>query len=207
MDSKCIDVRVRFTQGSSLLFPHVLIPACSTWQERKVACTESVLAFSHIEREKLLDVVPLNEIIGIQDMGGIGNADLDDDAGRIKLELILTDRSSDNFFSKFITHQSSTLADEKEKCRKVFDSIDTDKTGSCSIEELTIFLKKMFYTPEEIEKFIKCADADRSGEMSFEEFWELQYKFGQGRRYRDVKVKVVQAENILNAGSITKKKM
>ncbi len=185
----------------------IVILASRTWQERHVVCTESVLAFSHTDREKLLDVIPLSEIIGIQDMGGLGTAELDDDAGRIKLEISLTDRYSDTFFSKFVAHQSAASADDKEKCRRVFDSIDTDKTGSCSIEELTIFLKRMFYTPEEIEKFIKSADADRSGEVSFEEFWNLQFKIGQGRRYRDVKVKVVKAENILNAGSVPKSKM
>ena len=86
-------------------------------------------------------------------------------------------------------------ADEKDTLQKIFRTIDTDGTGSCSIEELTVggslmiviklnlekikkreqdadlkcykqvFLKKLFYTPQEIEEVIKMADSDHSGEV------------------------------------------
>ena len=52
--------------------------------------TERAIALSHAEGEKLLDVIPLNEIISIQDCDGIGAADADEGAGRIMLEISLT---------------------------------------------------------------------------------------------------------------------
>ena len=39
------------------------------------------------------------------------------------------------------------------------------------------------------------------GEISFDEFWTLKEKVGQGQRLRDVTIKVIKAENILNAGA------
>jgi Ca2+-binding EF-hand superfamily protein len=94
-----------------------------------------------------------------------------------------------------VGHESAD--NEKEALQKIFLTIDTDGTGSCSIEELTVskhtmimnrinciagekqrkkskfdstcsaqvFLKKLFYTPKEIEEFIKLADSDQSGEV------------------------------------------
>ncbi len=75
--------------------------------------------------------------------------------------------------------------DDKVTCQKIFQTIDTDGTGSCSIEELTVnsnqnlkhvagvfdttypqvFLKKLFYNTGEIEEFINLADTDGSGEV------------------------------------------
>ena len=52
--------------------------------------TERVIALAHDGGEKILDVIPLNEIISIQDCDGIGSADADDGAGRIMLEISLT---------------------------------------------------------------------------------------------------------------------
>ncbi len=52
--------------------------------------TERVIGLAHAEGEKLLDVIPLNEIISIQDCDGIGSADADDGAGRVMLEITLT---------------------------------------------------------------------------------------------------------------------
>ncbi len=54
--------------------------------------TNSVLAFAHVDAEKMLDVIPLEEIISIQDCDGVGSADADDDAGRVLLEIELTVR-------------------------------------------------------------------------------------------------------------------
>ncbi len=39
-------------------------------------------------------------------------------------------------------------------------------------------------------------------QVSFEEFWSLRMKTGQKRRQRDVKVTVIKAENVLNAGRL-----
>ncbi len=52
--------------------------------------TEWVIGLAHQDGEKLLDVIPLNEIISIQDCDGIGSADADDGAGRVLLEITLT---------------------------------------------------------------------------------------------------------------------
>ena len=98
-------------------------------------------------------------------MGGLGAADLDEDAGRILLEITVADRLVDNFFSKLLAAQSSSTMGEKEKCRQIFNTIDTDRTGTCSREELTVFLKKLFFKPEEIAEFIEIADSDQNGLM------------------------------------------
>uniref|UniRef100_A0A7S0M956 Uncharacterized protein n=1 Tax=Cryptomonas curvata TaxID=233186 RepID=A0A7S0M956_9CRYP len=74
------------------------------WQEQLVACTESILAFSDPHREKLVEVIPLCEIIGIQCMGGLHTADLDDDSGRIQLEITIIDRQYDRFVSNSLAH-------------------------------------------------------------------------------------------------------
>ena len=52
--------------------------------------TDSVLAFAHTDEEKMLDVIPLEEIISIQDCDGVGSADTDEDSGRVMLEIALT---------------------------------------------------------------------------------------------------------------------
>ncbi len=52
--------------------------------------TEWVICLAHPNGDKLLDVIPLEEIISIQDCDGIGSADADDGAGRILLEITLT---------------------------------------------------------------------------------------------------------------------
>ena len=135
------------------------------WKQRRVVCTDAVLAIAHVHEEKLLDAIPLVEIMGIQDMGGLGAADLDEDAGRILLEITVADRLVDNFFSKLLAAQSSSTMGEKEKCRQIFNTIDTDRTGTCSREELTVFLKKLFFKPEEIAEFIEIADSDQNGLM------------------------------------------
>ena len=69
------------------------------WKDRRVVYTERVIVLAHADGEKLLDVIPLNEIISIQDCDGIGSADADDGAGRIMLEISLTVI----FFSKTLT--------------------------------------------------------------------------------------------------------
>jgi hypothetical protein len=60
------------------------------WKDRRVVYTEWVIGLTHMDGEKLLDVIPLNEIISIQDCDGIGSADADDGAGRVLLEITLT---------------------------------------------------------------------------------------------------------------------
>ena len=147
----CCEYFFRFLQNSR------------SWQQRRVACTDNVLAIAHVNGEKLLDAIPLIEILGVQEMGGLGTADLDDGAGRILLDITLTDRFSDNFFSKMVVGSSDSDLEEKEKFRLLFDAIDTDKTGTCSRDELTIFMKKLFYDAEEIENFIQMADSDQDG--------------------------------------------
>ena len=123
-----------------------------------------MLAFSHIGEEKLLDAIPLVEILGVQEMGGLGSADLDEDAGRILLEIAVSDTYWENLFTKILADQSDTSLDDKQKCKRVFDTLDKDKTGTCSRNELTLLLKRLSYKPEEIDDFIRHADSDQDGE-------------------------------------------
>jgi hypothetical protein len=50
--------------------------------------TSTVVAFAHIGAEKkMLDVIPLDEIVNIQDCDGIDVAEADEKAGRVLLEI------------------------------------------------------------------------------------------------------------------------
>ena len=51
--------------------------------------TQSVVAFAHVGAEKLLDVIPLDEIVHIQDCDGIDVVETDESAGRVLLEIEL----------------------------------------------------------------------------------------------------------------------
>ena len=60
---------------------------------------------------------------------------------------------------------SDSDIEEKEKFRLLFETIDTDKNGTCSREELTVYMKRLFFKPEEIESFIELADSDQDGKF------------------------------------------
>jgi hypothetical protein len=60
------------------------------WKTRRVVYSERVLSLAHVGAEKMLDVIPLSEIINIQDCDGVGSADADEGAGRVMLEITLT---------------------------------------------------------------------------------------------------------------------
>ena len=49
--------------------------------------TEKILAFAKVDTDKMMDVIPLNEIISVQDCDGVSTADAETDAGRIYLEI------------------------------------------------------------------------------------------------------------------------
>ena len=49
--------------------------------------TDSVVAFAHDGAEKMLDVIPLEEIAHIQDCDGIDVVETDENAGRVLLEI------------------------------------------------------------------------------------------------------------------------
>jgi hypothetical protein len=49
--------------------------------------TDSVVAFAHSGAEKMLDVIPLSEIVNIHDCDGIDVAETDESAGRVLLEI------------------------------------------------------------------------------------------------------------------------
>jgi hypothetical protein len=51
--------------------------------------SKTVVAFAHVGAEKMLDVIPLDEIVHIQDCDGIDVVDTDDSAGRVLLEIEL----------------------------------------------------------------------------------------------------------------------
>ncbi len=51
--------------------------------------TNSVVAFAHTGAEKMLDVIPLDEIEHIQDCDGIDVVETDEKAGRVLLEIEL----------------------------------------------------------------------------------------------------------------------
>ncbi len=49
------------------------------------------------------------------------------------------DRNADGMMSKiFSSVGHENAADEKDTLQKIFSTIDTDGTGNCSIEELTV---------------------------------------------------------------------
>ena len=79
---------MRDPDSASLVFDHPCLGR--NWKTRRVVYSERVLALAHVGAEKMLDVIPLSEIINIQDCDGVGSADADEDAGRVMLEITLT---------------------------------------------------------------------------------------------------------------------
>jgi hypothetical protein len=49
--------------------------------------TDSVVAFAHIGKEKMLDVIPMKEIVNIHDCDGVDVVETDERAGRVLLEI------------------------------------------------------------------------------------------------------------------------
>jgi hypothetical protein len=52
-----------------------------------MAFTDSVVAFAHVGKEKMLDVIPMNEIVNIHDCDGVDVVESDEKAGRVLLEI------------------------------------------------------------------------------------------------------------------------
>ncbi len=67
----------------------ILLNLRSDWKERRMVFTDSVVAFAHTGAEKMLDVIPLEEIVHIQDCDGIDVVETDESAGRVLLEIEL----------------------------------------------------------------------------------------------------------------------
>jgi hypothetical protein len=65
----------------------VFIHVCSDWKDRRMVFTSRVVAFAHIGAEKMLDVIPLDEIVNIHDCDGINVAEADEKAGRVLIEI------------------------------------------------------------------------------------------------------------------------
>jgi hypothetical protein len=57
------------------------------WKDRRVVYTNKIIAFAKANTEKMMDVIPLHEIISVQDCDGVSTADAENDAGRIFLEI------------------------------------------------------------------------------------------------------------------------
>jgi hypothetical protein len=54
-----------------------------------MVATDSVVAFAHVGAEKMLDVIPLDEIVHIQDCDGVDEVETDEMAGRVLIEIEL----------------------------------------------------------------------------------------------------------------------
>ncbi len=97
----------------------------------------------------------------------------------------LQDLDVDSLLSKLFKLENGAN-DDKADFLKIFQSIDKSGDGRCSRKELTVdntasfkfpsaaradsiskqvFLKKLFYTPAEIDEFIRIADVDGNGEV------------------------------------------
>ena len=59
--------------------------------------------------------------------------------------------------------------------RKIFDEIDTDKSGTIECDELLQALKKAGKNPsnDQVKKLLATYDADKSGNLSFDEFHKM----------------------------------
>ncbi len=57
---------------------------------RRIAFTDSVVAFAHVGGDKMLDVIPLEQVTSILDCDGVSSADTDEDIGRILLEIVVS---------------------------------------------------------------------------------------------------------------------
>ena len=59
--------------------------------------------------------------------------------------------------------------------QKIFDEIDTDKSGTIECDELLGALKKTGKNPsnDQVKKLLATYDADNSGNLSFDEFHKM----------------------------------
>ena len=166
--------------------------------------TEFVVALAHPGKDKLLDVIPLHEIMNVQSVDGVSVADLYPDAGRILLEITVTD-GNESAFSKWFYESllsrtnSATEEGEEQRLRRAFRELDVDGSGALSLAEITQFLTNLGYSASEAKAFFETADSDGSGELSFNEFWEYREKEMSSARSRKLlKVTIIKAENVLN---------
>ena len=65
------------------------------------------------------------------------------------------------------------LQRKKEKAKQIFDQIDTNKSGKISKAELVAAFTKRGKTAKETEADFDKYDVDHSGELGFEEFFNL----------------------------------
>jgi hypothetical protein len=77
--------------------------------------TNSVVALAHVGAEKMLDVIPLDEIVHIQDCDGINVAETDETAGRVLLEIELKVGAQSRIF--FFSFDSLNALRDNDFCR------------------------------------------------------------------------------------------
>ena len=63
----------------------------------------------------------------------------------------------------------------EEEIKEAFSTLDYNKDGNITAEDITFFLEYIGEqaTEEEIEEMIKMCDADGNGEVSYDEFYKL----------------------------------
>ena len=74
--------------------------------------------------------------------------------------------------------KSRLLNTMPQKYLTAFRQFDKDDSGSISIEELRIILEDDDeFSPEDVAQMLKDVDADKSGEITYEEFEKLVEKY------------------------------
>ena len=77
-----------------------------------------------------------------------------------------------NFFTRLASRRKSTARIQGGKLLKIFDQYDVDRLGFIDREELSKALTRLKVCPldADISDFMKAADKDESGHLSFAEF-------------------------------------
>ncbi len=76
--------------------------------------------------------------------------------------------------------EESHVGSARNQCRKLFNQVDSDGSGLLAIDEIPKLaeLLGVQLTPQQQQEAVKEMDADGSGEVDFQEFWQWWVKTG-----------------------------
>jgi hypothetical protein len=103
------------------------------WQERRIACTEDVIAFARVGGSTLLDAIPLHEVISIESMLSVDRGEQDGQHTLNSYESVI------DFTHAF---QVRTVKNGQNAGRKYILRVGSDEEVTTITEELSLLTKK-----------------------------------------------------------------
>jgi calmodulin len=86
------------------------------------------------------------------------------------------DQNNEIDFTEFLTLMKSRISrDPNYELKLAFDMIDTDHSGTVSISELRVLMKRcnQYLSEDEIDAIMAECDLDGNGELDFDEFKKI----------------------------------